>query len=413
MIKFVTGKPGGGKTLRVMQLLFNYLEHDDRPIVTNLPLHLDRIQEYTDKRGWGIDVEERILILDDDALQAIHEQGRNRNLALSQFYRFRSKDVFMPLWEPGDILDWSHLYKDADGVETGYKGTVFIVDEIHKLWPSRSYGKTDTRVFEYLAEHRHLGDEVIFISQHLAQVDKQIRILGQDFEVMRNRGKEKYAWFAGPKVFRRSVYLRPPTGSTMDQPAEVNTFRLNKEQAECYETSAQGGQADKGQTAKGIPYPILWGGLIGAALLVWLLVTKLPSILLGTTDLDDELSKPKQEVTAAPTNQLISAPTKAAPQKVSEVPAHEEKRYWRSIGRLVIGNETYVTVRTSDGRLYTEKHEDLERVDFRHGVVQIDGQNYYQAPSHASKEVLFSSIEEQGGHSGSVLESVPLLGKSD
>ncbi|MEO0797532.1 MAG: zonular occludens toxin domain-containing protein [Verrucomicrobiota bacterium] len=344
-----------------------------------MPLHLDRIQEYADKREWGIDVEDRIVLLDDQYLQLVHENGRNRNQALSQFFRFRMHGKFMPMWEPGDILDWSELYQDADGVETGYKGTIYILDEIHKLWPSRAYAKADTRVFEYLAEHRHLGDEVIFITQHLAQVDKQIRLLGQDFEVMRNRGKEKYAWFAGPKVFRRSVYLRPPTGSTMDQPAEVTTFRLNPEQANCYETSAQGGEADKGQTAKGIPYPFLWGGLIAAGLGVWFLAVKLPAIIIGTTEIDDQLTSEQAGADPEAENHLL--PISEPSTSTDQPPAPTEPVYWVAMSRFGDQVEVYL----SNGRKYTDQHPDLHRVNFLHETVVISGETIYRKPREVSR----------------------------
>lgn len=268
MIKFVTGKPGGGKSLRTMRLIVDEISKGEkgRPIVTNLPLKLFRLAAYAEDKGYKYDVLANIKILRVETLGIKYSEYLG---VLRKFYMYRGKLTPEPDPKSGEEL-------------TLPSGSIlYIIDEIHKLWPAQGWleSKGD-RVFEYLAEHRHFGDDVVFVTQALAQVNKQIRILGQDFEVVRNRGKEKIKWFAGPKKFRVYVYLSAPTGANNQTPAEVWEFRLD-DLADLYSTSAKGGDADKGRYAKGIPYWTIVPALILFTVVMWAVTTQGPRLLAG------------------------------------------------------------------------------------------------------------------------------------
>ena len=45
-IHFISGKPGGGKTLYSVRLILDELVNGSRPIVTNVSLNLGRLNEY-------------------------------------------------------------------------------------------------------------------------------------------------------------------------------------------------------------------------------------------------------------------------------------------------------------------------------------------------------------------------------
>ena len=270
MITFITGKPGGGKTLRSLQVLFDALKNDDRDIVTNVPLHLDMLQEYCDRHGLKINVAERVWIIDDDLYSYPGSYRFTKLDWLRKFYLYRGKYSLLE-WSPDTDLEdyFKPLFIDSQtGEPTGRKGILYIIDETRKLYPARNFAKMDNRVFDYFGLHRHLGDDVYLICQFVGQVDKQIRGYGQTFEVIRNRAKEKYGIFKGEARFGRYVYLEPPM--KMVTHTEKTSFALDKEQARCYSTSAMGGKADEGQRAKGIHFYWLPVGLIlGCLALGW------------------------------------------------------------------------------------------------------------------------------------------------
>jgi hypothetical protein len=276
MIKFVTGKPGGGKSLRVVKIILEYLMTTDKILVTNVPLRLDNIQEYMMRRGNSSNPYGRVVMLRKEEFPGRVKQMDYLDI-LRTFYLYRTPDL-KPQHKPAQ--DDKGKYTEELEFEPDTFGRVFVIDEIHKLWNARDFQKQDKLIFEYLAEHRHFSDEVVFITQALAQVDKQIRLLGQDFEVIRNRGKEKFYMFAGPKKFDRFVYLQAPTGATNSVHSEKSSFTLDIEEADCYFTSAKGGEADKGQKAKGLPWWTIYAGLAAFIALAWVVLAKLPMVLM-------------------------------------------------------------------------------------------------------------------------------------
>jgi len=66
-LHFVSGKPGGGKSLYSMSLLQDELLHGDRLICTNLPLNLGELNAYLTEEfpDRVFDLHKRIRVLDD------------------------------------------------------------------------------------------------------------------------------------------------------------------------------------------------------------------------------------------------------------------------------------------------------------------------------------------------------------
>src|ERR1041384_2429550 len=63
-IRFISGKPGGGKTLRAVNVIFEELRHTDRNIITNVPLKRGRCREYLqEKYGTDFNFSERVRSL--------------------------------------------------------------------------------------------------------------------------------------------------------------------------------------------------------------------------------------------------------------------------------------------------------------------------------------------------------------
>lgn len=246
MIKWVTGKPRGGKGLRAMQLLADALRSGKyKRIVTNLPINLFELQTWCDSHDIDVEVDQVIVILRPESLGVRPSVWKQicRNFFL---YRLPGGQP-VPDQELGEELDFPN--------ETF--GILWIIDEIHKFWPSNEAASIPKRcpwLLEYLAEHAHFSDDVIFITQAPAQVTSQVRVTAQDFEIIRNKSKEKHGKFAGPDCFQIKCFLSAPTPSTPACETKHFTLKQMDGLQDCYNTSTRGGDADKGQKAKGLPF---------------------------------------------------------------------------------------------------------------------------------------------------------------
>lgn len=310
-IKFVTGKPGGGKSLRSMKIVAETLLESDKLLVTNLPLNLDSLLQYCLNHGKPINVFERVLILNRD----LFGNERDYKSALKEFFLYRSI-TGQPCSKPA--IDDRGNYLEELNFPSETFGRVYIIDEIHKLWPARDFQKVDKLIFEYLAEHRHFSDEVVFITQALAQVDKQIRLLGQDFEVIRNRKKERYSIFAGPPTFTRYVFLSAPNGSGNQVPAEKHNFSLDLSLASCYSTSAKGGEADTKQTVKGVPFRLIYPVAALMVFALWAIATQGPKwIFSETSDQNPDASQQVVNDYREPAKSIFSDLPKTSSRRIT------------------------------------------------------------------------------------------------
>src|SRR5207237_748926 len=122
---------------------------------------------------------------------------------------------------------------------------------------------------------RKLGDEVMFVTQHVRNVDTQLRRVAQDFSYVKNLKKVKLPLFFGiikaPSIFVCSTYLEERTGAVGQEAMQVRSFRLDASGvASCYETAAgvgvMGAAADTNDKAKGLPFwtlPLVVVALLG------------------------------------------------------------------------------------------------------------------------------------------------------
>lgn len=262
-IHFISGKPGGGKSLFSTQEIVRFITQTDRIIVTNVPIKLDNLQHYLHDLGHTIHVQDRVRILDEDETRV--------------FWRARGFQTLPPEEKDGEI-NFSLLPE--------VKPVVYFIDEIHLFFNSREWQKTGKTAIRYLSQHRHLGDEVYCITQSIANVDKQFRSLAQDFTYLRNMRAESWGWFAAPNKFVATTYLSPAESSTTA--IGKQEFKLDiKGLASCYDTSGGVGMpggtgGDKGKRGKGLP---TWTFIPIACLIAflgWYLIAKgVPGLISG------------------------------------------------------------------------------------------------------------------------------------
>jgi len=268
-IHFISGKPGGGKSLYGVKLLISELVLSRRHIVTNLALKLPELEEYLNReypavieRVYWVHLQDRITILSESDLKI--------------FFTYRAggvriADLTNEQWAKGERPDYS-VVKDS--------GVAYFLDEVHLGFNARAWAQTGHQVIYYLSQHRKLGDDVICITQHVGNVDKQFRSVAQDFSYIRNLKKEKLGLFRLPGVFLRRTYGEPATSTS--QAMETGSFRMDvRGIASCYDTAKGVGihgraGADIAERVKGLH----WGWfVVGIPVLLLCLFKWCPNML--------------------------------------------------------------------------------------------------------------------------------------
>jgi zona occludens toxin (predicted ATPase) len=83
---------------------------------------------------------------------------------------------------PEGQLDGRLVYMDKATTlhfwEVVPNGAVVVLDEVHKIWSSRTYASEGNKAFaEWCSTHRHTGNDVILITQALDKLDGHVRSL--------------------------------------------------------------------------------------------------------------------------------------------------------------------------------------------------------------------------------------------
>ena len=150
MITALVGVPGSGKSYEAVVYHVLPALKSGRKVITNLPL---KIEEFAKIDPSFCDL---IDIRDGDA--------------------FRSSEVFLT------TCQWQN--------PQGGGGPLYVVDEVHRFWPSRGLRKGEDvalrGVSEWIAEHRHATADIVFITQHPTKVMRDIVTNVELFIIVRN-----------------------------------------------------------------------------------------------------------------------------------------------------------------------------------------------------------------------------------
>jgi hypothetical protein len=271
---FVCGKVGAGKSYRGVVSIVDQLVHDDRLIVTNLPVNLAKLTDFLAKRH----PDRNICLLDHrrpaepgeegDADGMVFEPSRVRMLdeeELAEFYRIRhqaSDKVPRIDREKGSrnpvCLDFSQWLK---GGKFSGRGVIYHLDELQLFYNVRKYADAPDEFPFYLSQHRKLGDDIYVYTQQPQNVDKMFRSFTQEFIYVVNIGKKRVGPFAAPKIFRFAAYPEPYTGQVGQICQYSGYFRMDYELAATYNTAAgigiEAAKADVGSKVKGLDWRIL------------------------------------------------------------------------------------------------------------------------------------------------------------
>lgn len=274
MIRFITGKPGGGKGIVAMKEIIEELVNGDRPIITNFAVRIHpwvRVVRKMGKReykpemglrhyliknhGKDFDCEKRIYILQPEDTKTFYLHRRNCESWI------RCKESFD---DKGSVVG----FDTSLAVENG--GVLYVIDEAWSVYGSRDWQTTGKGVLFYAAQHRKMGDTLLLVTQHTKQVETQLRQVAQDFAVVQNHSKKKLGWFRQPDLFSMAIYSEVPTGSEQE-PMERRVFKLDKPGiGSCFDTAGGvglggGSSADIGEKIRGLPFPMIFLALAAIA----------------------------------------------------------------------------------------------------------------------------------------------------
>lgn len=170
MIVFFVGTPGSGKSYEAVKKIIDNLKLG-RTVCTNIDgMDLPESQEYI----------KSLLDMDD--------------FTFRQRFRFLGKDQIRCFWKTEKIINLKFM-QDADSeiwddvaVETNElicpRGSLIVIDEVHKHFNARDWNIKDANgvnanrdLGDWASTHRHLGYDLVLITQDIDKVDKQVRTL--------------------------------------------------------------------------------------------------------------------------------------------------------------------------------------------------------------------------------------------
>lgn len=139
MLYGIVGRPGGGKSYEaVVYHVFPTLEKR-RKIITNLPLNVDLFAA-----TFGEEIRDLIVVIDGK----LAEFGSTNR----PFSSVRHYDD-----------DWRNKHG---------QGPLYLIDEAHMVLPARG---CDVKILEWYSMHRHLGIDIVLITQNLRKINRDIK----------------------------------------------------------------------------------------------------------------------------------------------------------------------------------------------------------------------------------------------
>lgn len=347
-VTFIFGKPGGGKSYLAARRVEEELRTTNRSIITNLSLDPGKFNEHMQRICPDLDcgVVQRIIILDEDETKQFWRHRHDRDFNRLLLGPPRESDGATPM--PGVPL----------------QPALYVLDEVHIPFNARSWSQTGRGALWYLSQHRKMGDDVILVSQNPEQVDKQLRMLTQDWIHCRNIGKEQLSrFFKLPRrILWRSFASQPTSGR---EAAQISgSFGIDeKGLGQCYATMAGVGimasEVKEVDRRRGLPFWVIIIPLILIAYgisktgdgykkaLAW--ITGSTQAYHSSIATNTPAALEAQTVVKAPAPSVRAEPraTPATTSKAADAPAPEpppvKLKAW-----MKIGNQAYAWL--SDGR---------------------------------------------------------------
>lgn len=366
-IHIILGKPGSGKSLYGVHMVIRQLRETGRNIVTNLPLHPGRLNEYLQQRfpKENLRMVQRLRVMTDEEMR--------------EFWKFRGPPLVTEYDAPEQVPENARFGDDKG------RGVAYFLDEAHIAFNARDWAVLGRGAIHYMSQHRKLGDIVFPITQAVGNLDKQFRSVAEDFTVMKNEAVAKLGPFRGAARFKRTSFYSEPSNNA--QPFEVATFRLDKDGiASCYDTArgigVHGSKADIGRRAAGISiywvFPIVLAIALAVVAVPYFLGRAATSFVAGgpakTSKGDKTAVQAAAPVASSPAS---SVGRPAAASSASLGVPRDGSAVW-VVGSVVQGDRYLVIL--SDGRRFSEEELELSRAT-RAFVETKSGERFYWRPS--------------------------------
>lgn len=265
-VSIVIGKPGSGKSLFSVQTALDHLldPTESRPIITNLPFWTSHPEGPDGKGPWRtkdgrvamtparflwsrhqwprVEGEDPEALTDEDLARLPGGWGQRvwqiGNDHAPLFFRYRL-DAKGNRWIAPMVPD-PHAKKDGETIADFKEcpgGAVFLIDEVHRFYPARRWQVNGLQLLTWIAEHRHLSDAGLLLTNSPGQLDKQCKEALDSWIVLRDRRKQTWKGFRVANDLEFGRFEFQPTRS--DKPLSSGSLKVRpKEICAIYDTAA-------------------------------------------------------------------------------------------------------------------------------------------------------------------------------
>jgi len=390
MITFLSGKPGDGKSLYATKLILQDLI-EGIFVVTNIPLVLPEVCAYVNAERKRLG-DERTFNFDDNCRILSDAE-------VYEFYRRRSGGLVLDPspdfeCEPRDRLDRpqfvefmkANFSKIKNAPEECRRAVHYYIDEAHNFFSAREWANAGRGLLYYTSQHRHLWDNIWFITQVVENVEKQLRGLASELHQVRNHLRRSIGPFKLRPIFKiRKFYGVPSDSATTSKPYATEEMTLDPAKvAGCYRTVGALGVQSKPEKIKNagrLPWWSLWvtGGLVVCAIaaaflgLPFLGAGYAKSLVGQGAKVSDQITGGALSSPPAPGPESSGMSSRAPHRTATEEPSAPPVEVWVT-GYVARGDRINVTL--SDGRTLTEVGGDLARIE-RNFVETPSGERFY------------------------------------
>lgn len=163
-------------------------------------------------------------------------------------------------------FDWTEL-EDPKEWHKLPAGSVIVIDECHKVFPTRSASSTPPEHVQEIAEYRHKGYVIILITQHPNDVDNFVRRRLNVHYHLKRINQSNFV-----RRFMWNEYMNPDSRSNLNAAVEEETIRIDKKYFGTYKSAES--HTFKAKFPKRILF-YLGGGLAMIAIAFYSLMTGL------------------------------------------------------------------------------------------------------------------------------------------
>lgn len=419
MITFLTGKPGDGKSMYGTLLILNCLVEGEAFVVTNIPLKAPDVCAYVakirrqknDDRSFSFDDSVRVL-KDEEVYEFYRRRSGGLVLNASPDFECEPRDrMDRPAFVAAMKVEFMRIKQNPDWMLPVW----YFIDEAHNYFSAREWASAGRGMLYYSSQHRHLHDQIFFITQVVDNVEKQLRGLASELHRIRNHMRRSMGPFKLRPCFKVHKFYGVPSDQAPGSPYDVNTLYLDPSGvAGCYHTvGALGVQSkpEKVTNAGRLPWWSIW--LVGCAgvavialgfIVVPAMAGKTASKLL-TSSVDSALvgKVPGLNQIAAANSPNLNNDTLRS-QNFTNSPSGPSPRFAqgesspvsliRVTGWVIFGSK--INILLTDGRTLTEE-SGLAKVE-RNRVIMDDGTIYWRGSVAPTASI--SALPAVGSRSG-------------